>query len=357
MKLALYVLGSFLILVTLLPFVRTGAWWVRVWDFPRAQIAVALAVVMASFVFVLDGSSPFDWTFLMIMATALAYQLFRVRPYTRLARPQTMRVRNPDGSRCLRILIANVLMTNRGADRLLAIVRAAEPDVVLTVETDGWWADRLAALDADYRHAVKHPRDNTYGMLLFSRLPLRGVELSFLVQNDIPSIHAEIGLPSGDWIAFHGLHPEPPQPGNDTEERDAELLIVGKAVADDDRPTVVAGDLNDVAWSDTTRLFQRISGMLDPRIGRGLYPTFNANWPLLRWPLDHVFLSRHFELSMLRKLDHFGSDHFPVLVELCYKPDARVGQVPPRPDREERERAREAIAEGVESGRTSTARG
>jgi hypothetical protein len=107
----------------------------------------------------------------------------------------------------------------------------------------------------------------------------------------------------------------------------------------------VAGDLNDVAWSRTTRLFQTIGGLLDPRIGRGPYPTFNANWPLLRWPLDHVFFEPAFHLMGISVEGNIASDHFPVLAVLCHEPERDSGRQP-RPDPSDLERAREAIREG-----------
>jgi endonuclease/exonuclease/phosphatase (EEP) superfamily protein YafD len=82
----------------------------------------------------------------------------------------------------------------------------------------------------------------------------------------------------------------------------------------------VAGDLNDVAWSHVTRLFRRLSNALDPRIGRGLYATFNARWPLMRWPLDHIFFTEDFRLVRLERMGFIGSDHFPILVELSCEP-------------------------------------
>jgi hypothetical protein len=80
---------------------------------------------------------------------------------------------------------------------------------------------------------------------------------------------------------------------------------------------VVLGDLNDVAWSSSSRLFRKVGGMGDPRVGRGLYPTFTAKYPILRWPLDHMFVTPHWTLVGLERLDSTGSDHFPIRYTFC----------------------------------------
>jgi len=180
---------------------------------------------------------------------------------------------------------------------------------------------------------------------LYSRLKLIDPDIKFLVENDIPSIHTGVELRSEERISLHCLHPRPPHPPTDQDatERDAELLIVGRAVKETDEPALVAGDLNDVAWSHTTKLFQKISGLLDPRIGRGMYNTFDATNPLLRWPLDHVFHSNHFKLVALKRLPHFGSDHFPMYIELSYEPEAEAQQPEPSARGEERTEAAEKI--------------
>ncbi|MEQ8516080.1 MAG: endonuclease/exonuclease/phosphatase family protein [Chromatocurvus sp.] len=335
-----------LVVMTLLPLSRITAWWVRGLDFPRLQLsAVALILLVTGGVIAaLGGLTPLMLFGLALCAGCIAFHAWWILPYTPLWPTEVL---NANGARpCLRLMNANVLTSNRGADRFLALVRSNNPDIVVTLESDTWWQAHLDSLEGDYPHSVKVPLDNLYGMHLYSRLPLSDTEVAWLVEKDVPSIHTCVQLSETLQLRLHVLHPAPPSPTENEEstERDAELVIVAQSVAGETGPVIVTGDLNDVAWSTTTRLFRKISGLLDPRIGRGMYNTFHADYPFLRWPLDHLFHSEHFTVSELRRLPGFGSDHFPLLVELCHEPARGRAQEGPQKENEDRELAREKAA-------------
>ncbi len=320
-----WLLGALALVATLLPLLRQTAWWVRVFDFPRLQIVAVLALSLAGALLLPPLPGPWQAVFAGALAVAVGYQARRVWPYTPLHRKQVAdAARLPDDDdHHLSLLVTNVLMYNRDPARILGHIRLRQPDVVLAVETDAWWLAQLQSLEQTYPYTCHAPLPNTYGMLVFSRLPLRQAEIRYLLEADIPSFHGQALLRCGLPVNLHFLHPRPPAPGEakSSVRRDAELLVVGRAIEHHDGPTVVAGDLNDVAWSHTSELFRRLSRLLDPRIGRGLLPTFHANFRLLRWPLDHVFHSAHFRLQHLERLTYMGSDHFPIFIRLSYEPE------------------------------------
>ncbi|HEX6267723.1 MAG TPA: endonuclease/exonuclease/phosphatase family protein [Burkholderiales bacterium] len=316
---ALWAVGALVVLATLLPFIRRGWWWVRVCDFPRLQLFVLGLAVLAALL-VLGPGSAADWLGIAVLTVTVLYQGYRILPYTPLWSVRALPSRNPDPDRRLRLLIANVQVGNRSTEPLLNLVHATDPDVLLALETDGFWVDMLACLDARFAWRIKLPRDNAYGMLLLSKLELRDAKVRYLMEENVPSIVARMALRCGDEIDFYALHPRPPHAFQASTDRDAEILVVGREIRERSEPAIVAGDLNDVAWSHITRLFRRLSDMLDPRIGRGLYATFNARRPLLRWPLDHIFFTEDFRVVGLERMGFIGSDHFPILVELSYEP-------------------------------------
>lgn len=337
--------GTAMIAATALPLARADAWWIRWFDFPRLQILAVAALVLAGWLALATGS-VLDYVFIGLLLAAIAYQCYMMFPYTVLARKQVEQSRRATPESTARLLFANVLMPNRKSARLKAIIRDTDPDLVLLVETDDWWRGQLAWLKRTHPHAVEHPRDNTYGMLLYSRLELVEPQVRFLVQDDVPSIHARLRLRGGGEVELRCLHPRPPAPQEAaaSTERDAELLIVGRDLKRRQAPAIVLGDLNDVAWSRTNYEFQDVSGLLDPRIGRGFYHSFHAKYPFLRYPLDHCFHSKHFRLVSFRRLDRFGSDHFPMCIALSYEPDAAATQEEPQAGAAEKREADRKIA-------------
>lgn len=336
------ILAMLILLPTLLPMLSVDWWWVRIWDFPRLQLAVAYLLGLILLWLAADkGWERLGLT--AILGVAFLYQLTWIVPYLPLASVQTQAASSTDTNASLRIFIANVLMTNRAADPLRALIDPADPDVLILTEPDAWWADQLRELQQAFPYHISYPLDNTYGMLFYSRLPVVQSEVTFLIEPDIPSIRARLRLRSDALVELIAVHPRPPRPTVDTAARDAERILVGHQAKSSPAPTIVVGDLNDVGWSQTTRLFQKISGLLDPRRGRGLYATYHADYPGLRYPLDHLFHSREFRLRRMAVLDHFGSDHFPLLVELSYEPERKREQELPRADEAERQQAQEKL--------------
>ncbi len=245
-----------------------------------------------------------------------AIQFLHVIKFTPIWRRQSVEAsakEQGDTESHIKILAANIKQSNRQYDRLIALVQARKPDIVLAIEVDEKWNTALkSSLKDDYAHWVEVGQDNSYGLCLISKFPLSGTQVRELITEGIPSIRTAVQLPNGSDIRLYVVHPEPPVPNHDTLGRDSEIAMIGLEAAEDELPVIVAGDLNDVAWSTTTRRFQRLSGLLDPRVGRGFYNTFSATMPWMRWPLDHLFHAAEFRLIALERLEKIGSDHFPM---------------------------------------------
>lgn len=332
MNIILYLISFFCLIATVLPLISINKWWIRGFDFPHAQLTLLTATAILLIVVLLPIDTV-NIALISILSICFIYQFYIVFPYTRLSSKQVLDT--PSEGNSIKIFSCNVLMHNRNSKKCLVLIKKLDPDLVLLVETDQWWYQETQAIQHKYPYRVTIPLDNTYGMLLYSKFELTENKVDYLVESHVPSIHAVVKVHNNLEIKLHCLHPAPPSPteNESSTERDAELLLVAKKVNANSIPTIVMGDLNDVAWSSTTRLFQKISGLLDPRIGRGFFNTYHASYPLLRWPLDHIFHSNHFKLAQIRREEHIDSDHFPIYVELSYDLIAPLQQ--PEPEREQ----------------------
>ncbi len=346
------ILSAIVIWLSFWSLIPRDEWWFRGADFPRLQI---LFIGIIAFFLLLFWQGVWDLKreiIFVLLIAALAFQLKMVLPYTFLWKKQVAQVRSEqlDSSKQISVLVSNVLTPNDQYHLLIEHIQKFQPDLVLTLETDQTWQNHLKVIEQDYPYRVPVPLDNLYGMHLYSKLKLVDTDVKFILSDEIPSIHTTVILRSGQPVQLYCLHPKPPSPteAKDSTLRDAELLIVGDQIKDLDESCIVMGDLNDVAWSRTTRLFQRISGLLDPRVGRKYVNTFHADYKFLRWSLDHLFHSTDFALVQMQRLPHIGSDHFPIFVTLqTGRVFEQIQEELEQSDADEQE-DQDAIQEGIE---------
>lgn len=315
---SLVVLSTGLILLTLLSLIYDlKFWYYKILDFPRLQYLIFGILFFFLFILSTRKWKVASFSLLLGLAAVILIQGIIIFPYYFGAKsvPDFIKETTKSDDSFV-VLLANVLIENRQSAEFLKIVRQVDPDILLAMEVDNWWVKELEVLKEFYPYQMEYPIDNAYGMSLYSKIPLKNQEIKFLKHEDVPSFHAIMTLPSGKSFNFHGVHPVAPVPSekypDNVGEEEVSLLKIGTLVAENQLPSIVAGDFNDVSWSNTSRLFGQNGNLKNVRMGRGLYNTFDANSMIMRWPLDHFFVTKEFELGELKLLPKFGSDHFPI---------------------------------------------
>ncbi len=338
----LAILGSICLIASLVPLLPIAHGSVRSFDFGRLQV-IAVAAIVILLALVAGAQTPVVLAAIVMALTAIAIQLPYVLRFTPIWPSQTARFEGDIGSAStISVLSCNVKQGNRDYQRVVDLIRERKPDIAVFMETDSAWAEGLKPCLVEFCETVEQPQEDSYGMMLASRYPLRESTVRFLLNEEVPSISCVVALPDGKDVRIIVLHPEPPLPLRDTLGRDAEILLVAEEAQDEKLPLIVAGDLNDVAWSRTTRRFLRISGLFDPRQGRGLFNSFDARYWFIRWPLDHIFHSHEFELVKIERQRFVGSDHFPMYYRLALT-DHDHNDPPPDETGDDIEEAEEAI--------------
>ncbi|WP_017257821.1 endonuclease/exonuclease/phosphatase family protein [Pedobacter arcticus] len=350
MDLALSVVSYLCVAFVVLPMVKSDFWIFRSLEYSRFQNFLLCVVLVV--LWLIDGlifSGEINWLPAVLNFVCMVYLAVKISPYTTIRKKEVLDIKNRNTDRELKLVNANVLQTNKAYSNLIGQIQETNPDLVLLLETDRDWQQATQVLKQDYPHTVEVPQSNTYGMLLYSKLELEEAKIEFLVKNDIPSITAKIVLPSGEKVKLWCLHPEPPVPGESltSTAKDKELSIVALKVKESELPVIVMGDLNDVAWSDTTSLFTKTSKLLDVRKGRGFYSTFSAHHWFIRFPLDYIFCSSNFGFVAMKRLKKNGSDHFPIFTHLMLDESLKPVQQKAHPDADVIDEAKEKASQAV----------
>ena len=305
-------LSLLLIVMSFLPIFNIKHWFFRIADYLRVQLTVLL-VIMLAIGFTLEGEiTIYNYAIFTLLLVSILHHLVITFPYIiRKNKP------NLSSENKLSLLTVNVLQKNKNYDGLIKIIKQVNPDILLTMETNKEWENALSEIEFDFEHTYKIPKENKYGMHLFTKLKVEECKIHYLISEDYPSIEIRLKDKKNNEFIFWGIHPPPPSPTEKptSKQKDAELMKVAKLIRKHQIPTIVSGDFNSVSWSKISKQFAKLSNLKDARLKRGIYGTFPAQFWFLRFPVDLLYHSESIVVTKLQTLPPWGSDHLPLFSE------------------------------------------
>lgn len=217
-----------------------------------------------------------------------------------------------EGGSGLRVATMNLWQVN---DRRMDAVRAAvatDADVIAFQEVSATWYAALEKGLAErypYRRAV--PREDCYGIALFSRLPIGSLRVAEVEGTPFIIADAETG---GGTVRICAAHAASPTSLHDFRRRNAQLGWLALEMRASGHPMLVIGDLNTVHWDDAYRRLCRASG------GRPASTPLDITWPsvgpLALIPIDHVLLRGPVAPTALGTFEVAGSDHRGIVADI-----------------------------------------
>ncbi|MFI7600105.1 endonuclease/exonuclease/phosphatase family protein [Actinoplanes sp. NPDC049681] len=284
------------------------------------------------YAFLVCAAAVADWCILTAAPLAVAAALLRqpalvvaltVPAVIQTGRLVEMLARNrrraePVAGSRLRLVTANVLLTNPAMEALARDLAALDADVCCLQEiTDEHLAAIKAAglLDA-YPHTVLDPRPGYHGSVILSRIPLE--QAGQIEVGGGPMTQADLRLPGG-VIRLVNVHTEAPLNRVKLAAWRRQLRELAGFTAPPGAELVLAGDFN--ATADHRSMTALLRPLRDAFDDAG--PGLGATWPRWRRPmpallrLDHVLISPGLAVRAARAEVSTGSDHRRLVVDLA----------------------------------------
>lgn len=220
----------------------------------------------------------------------------------------------------VRAMLANVNTKTGNATDVSAAIRRFNPDIVILEEVNTkWLADLKPVLDT-YTHSEQVPRDDNFGIGLWSTFPFITSRVAYIGTAEVPSLVVEIDTPHGKCTVL-ATHPLPPGGKEYSELRNGHIAELPQWVRQATSPVVLLGDLNVTPWNYYFKRLLRESGLKDSAQGRGVKPTWPSFNPLMLIPIDHCLHSHGIGIVARQTGPNVGSDHFPVIVDFVIQQD------------------------------------
>ena len=259
----------------------------------------------------IGGLLLMDWLPVALAAAMAAYWSWRLWP--RRVPSHTIEEVAP----LLRIASANLLYENVDFERILQGLTTLEADVLVVCEVTSEGRQKLRRLETEYPYALDTcAPESVYGIVVLSRFPLT-LRSTGIGEDPAPRHLAADLTVEGRSIALVAIHPSNPIrfsrahriPG----EFDAVVDLCRKAAQD----LVLIGDCNAAGWSSYLRGLEKATGVTNDGKVRPSWPIWLP--PLVRLPLDHVWVRGRVALLKAGLGPRLGSDHLPLIADIGWR--------------------------------------
>lgn len=216
-------------------------------------------------------------------------------------------------------LWANVSTSNRSFETFLKYVQAQDVDVILLAEVDQAWVEALNPLNEDWTYKIFSPREDNFGMAVYSKIPFENDRILSFEAFEVPAIQFQLNHPSGHDVSIFAVHPVPPIGRRYTQSRDAYLDGLSRHLSGTTRPRFIIGDFNATPWHAPVRqLIQQ--GRLD-------YIPPDPGWFPNTWPSSLLPVGIPIDLCLadvsklkiqIQRGPDIGSDHRPLVGRMYF---------------------------------------
>lgn len=217
-------------------------------------------------------------------------------------------------------LLINVNTESGDPDLVVELVNQTSPDFVVFEEVNDRWMDQLESLHRHYPYRIALPREDNFGIALFSKFEPTLKKIISIGISEAPSVVASYEI-NKKAITILGTHPVPLYGGQYSAWRNAQLSGISNALQHYSPPYLVLGDLNVTPWSYHFKQLLKTADLKDSLKGRGLQPSWPTCLPILWIPIDHCLFSSGIEIVKRQLQNNVGSDHYSLLVNFLLTRD------------------------------------
>lgn len=217
----------------------------------------------------------------------------------------------------LKVFNSNLLLVNTDYQNQLQYIATIDPDIIAFEEYTHDWDNLLSTALKDYPHRALQPKQDAFGIALYSKFPIVSGGVERFSQNTTDVVNVSIDL--GDrLVQVIALHPPPPNSGATYSMRNELFKIIAEKTATHYEPLIVMGDFNSTPWTAHFTNMETTGKLRNARAGHGFHPTWpnsKLKMPLLI-PIDHILVNPKIGVAHFESKHVIGSDHRSIWARL-----------------------------------------